>query len=127
MRCWASKHCALLCDCPAGDAVTTQLASFSGLERQLRAVLASAEHDARSELLLEPADWLLDRMFGQPACDRSACGYTPTSRVQLYKVVKTVSAHSSEQAGRWMRSKAGVEPASVGLYTCHPNLARLMT
>ena len=53
-------------DCAAGTVATTQLASSAGLEAQLRAILATADGDARSEqLLLEPASWLLDKAFSR--------------------------------------------------------------
>jgi hypothetical protein len=49
-------------DSPAGAVATTQLAAFVGLKAQVRAIMASAEQDARGELLIEPAGWLLDRL-----------------------------------------------------------------
>ena len=53
-------------DGPTGTVATTQLKSCAaaGLADRLRAIVASAEEEARNELLLEPAAWLLDRAFG---------------------------------------------------------------
>lgn len=51
-------------DCPTGAVASTQFASSAGMEAQLRAILASADHDTRNELLLEPAVWLLDKVLG---------------------------------------------------------------
>lgn len=54
-------------DSPTGVVATEQLSSCVGLAARLRAIVANAEAEARNELLLEPAGWLLDRSFGTRA------------------------------------------------------------